>query len=278
MARSKSDISNSAIRIFLQKVGSFYDEARGLDPFKPKKPQSMELLEFFNYQCCYCHTELTIKSYSQDHLIPMNKASLGLHAWGNVVPCCNICNNSKQQKYWVDFLKEKSDENEYYARKRKILKFIELKRYDPSLNLHNYADNLYEDVGAIALTLIDLRYKQAESAIQELLGDDKNNFNESKFTDSSDILDRKLRSIGKKVFVEQYTLLKDYANGLLEHDYCQQHLIDSNVSNAAGSNIRLGNAKYIFQNNLQEEALKNIVNSTKLSESTVNKAKLLLEI
>ena len=37
MARSKSDISNSAIRIFLQMVGRFYDEARGYAKFVPTK-------------------------------------------------------------------------------------------------------------------------------------------------------------------------------------------------------------------------------------------------
>jgi hypothetical protein len=45
MARSKSDISNSAIRIFLQDVGRFYDEARGFEPFGPKVAQKDELLQ-----------------------------------------------------------------------------------------------------------------------------------------------------------------------------------------------------------------------------------------
>ena len=49
MARSKSDISNSAIRIFLQNVGKYYDEARGLEPFGPKVSQKEELLQIFNH-------------------------------------------------------------------------------------------------------------------------------------------------------------------------------------------------------------------------------------
>lgn len=69
MARSKSDISNSAIRIFLQDVGKFYDEARGFEPFGPKVAQKDELLEFFNYQCCFCGASIDRKSLSQDHLI-----------------------------------------------------------------------------------------------------------------------------------------------------------------------------------------------------------------
>lgn len=39
MARSKSDISNSAIRIFLQDVGKYYDEVREYEPFGPKAAQ-----------------------------------------------------------------------------------------------------------------------------------------------------------------------------------------------------------------------------------------------
>ena len=53
MGRTKSDISNSAIRIFLQDVGKFYDKARGYAPFGPKKFQKEELLKYFNSQCCF---------------------------------------------------------------------------------------------------------------------------------------------------------------------------------------------------------------------------------
>ena len=170
MARSKSDISNSAIRIFLQDVGKFYDKAREFEPFGPKIAQKDELLLFFNHQCCYCGVAIDRDSLSQDHLIPMNKSSLGLHAWGNVVPCCRDCNNDKQQKGWRDFAQNKAGDNAKERIKR-INEFIEPKNYDPSLNLHKYADNLYEDVGEIAVTLIRLRYKQAEGAIKKILGE-----------------------------------------------------------------------------------------------------------
>ena len=169
MARSKSDISNSAIRIFLQDVGRFYDQERGFEPFGPKVAQKDELLEFFNHQCCFCGTEIDRKSLSQDHLIPMNKSSLGLHAWGNVVPCCSPCNNEKQQKPWQDFLVAKAGEKNE-SRKSRIEEFVASKNYDPNLDLHGYADNLYEDVGQVAMTLINLRYKQAQDGIKKLLG------------------------------------------------------------------------------------------------------------
>ena len=169
MARSKSDISNSAIRIFLQDVGKFYDQERGFESFGPKVAQKDELLNYFNHQCCFCGTEIDRKSLSQDHLIPMNKTSLGLHAWGNVVPCCAPCNNEKQQKPWEEFIQIKAG-NLANQRIDKIKSFVKLKNYDPNLNLHEFADNLYEDVGQVAMTLINLRYKQAQDGIKKLLG------------------------------------------------------------------------------------------------------------
>lgn len=169
MSRSKSDISNSAIRIFLQDVGKFYDTERGFEPFSPKVKQKDELLEFFKHQCCFCGTTIDRKSLSQDHLIPMNKSSLGLHAWGNVVPCCAACNNEKQQREWREFILYKAGP-QAEERTKLIEDFVSLKNYDPNLNLHDYADNLYEDVGHVAMTLINLRYKQAENGIKELLG------------------------------------------------------------------------------------------------------------
>ena len=55
----------------------------------------------------------------------MNKSSLGLHSWGNVVPCCKKCNNEKQQKYWLDFLKIKSqNELDFISKKARIEEFV----------------------------------------------------------------------------------------------------------------------------------------------------------
>lgn len=169
--RSKSDISNSAIRISLQDVGRYYDEARGFEPFIPKPGQKDELLEFFGNECCFCGANLDRKSLSQDHLIPMNKASLGLHAWGNVVPCCKPCNSEKQQRDWSAFLSIKASEKAP-GRRERINAFVKARRYDPSLNLRRYADNLYQDVGEVAMTLINLRLKQAQDGIQSLLRGD----------------------------------------------------------------------------------------------------------
>ncbi len=82
----------------------------------------------------------------------MNKSTLGLHAWGNVVPCCQSCNNEKQQKPWQLFLREKAG-TLAIKRIQIIENFVKTKNYDPDLNLHEYADNLYEDVGQVAMEL-----------------------------------------------------------------------------------------------------------------------------
>ena len=169
MARSKSDIANSAIRIFLQKVGVFYDEARGFEKFVPNKKQKEQLLKTFNYKCCYCDADITERSLSQDHLVPMNKASLGLHAWGNVVPCCKECNNEKQQKEWKEFLRTKSKGNNYKIREKLIKNFVKKMNYQPNLHIDEFANNLYQDVGEVSMTLIGLRLRQAEDVIKNIL-------------------------------------------------------------------------------------------------------------
>ena len=166
MARSKSDISNSAIRIFLQDVGKFYDRERGFEPFSPNLGQKDQLLEFFGHRCCFCWTEIDRSSLSQDHLIPMNKAHLGLHAWGNVVPCCRSCNNEKQQKPWREFLNKKAGPNLAKERCQLIDTFVSKMRYDPALNLHQYADNLHHALGhyRLATQLWPKQYRQSFGA------------------------------------------------------------------------------------------------------------------
>ncbi|MGQ7886816.1 HNH endonuclease [Paenibacillus sp. WC2504] len=172
MARSKSDISNTAIRMFLQDVGKFYDEARGYTPFKSSGPNKTQLLNFFDNKCCYCNIDISVNSISLDHLIPMNKADLGLHAWGNVVPSCGNCNAVKQKKDWIAYLFSLAQEEEFNRRKAKIEQFTRDYNYNPNLNLQDIAENLYQDVGEVALTLIKLRYTQAEKIIRGIIGEE----------------------------------------------------------------------------------------------------------
>lgn len=170
MARSKSDISNHTIRIFLQKVGRFYDEKRGFKPFTQNIKNKNELLKSFNHQCCFCSEEINQESISIDHLIPTNKDSLGLHAWGNIVPSCARCNKNKHSKNWKDYINSLAIITEAQKKEniKRIKKYTKEKKYEPNLELKEIANNLYNDVGAVAQTLIDLRYKQAEDKINSI--------------------------------------------------------------------------------------------------------------
>jgi hypothetical protein len=93
MARTRADVANTALRIFLQEMGAEYDKERGLSPFGASSKDFQTIKDFFRGNCCYCDAA---PATARDHLIPMNKESLGLHAWGNVVPACGPCNAAKQ--------------------------------------------------------------------------------------------------------------------------------------------------------------------------------------
>jgi hypothetical protein len=111
--RSFSDIPNRYTHILLQEAGALYDEARGLPPIKrlarrtgntggaaEYNRQVDAVLRFFDSACAYCGSP----KRDEDHLVPRNRRSGGLHAWGNVVPCCTTCNSSKSQRMWTDHI------------------------------------------------------------------------------------------------------------------------------------------------------------------------------
>jgi HNH endonuclease len=162
MARAKSDIANMAIRIFLQDMGRAYDEERGLPPYNGRKHFPI-IRAFFEERCCYCGDELGA-TVNQDHLIPVNKTDLGLHAWGNIVPACQGCNSAKHGSDWRDFIVERAGTN---ARERhaKVRAFINEYRYDPQLDLSDTAAELYAEMGSIAMTLIDEKVKRVRKSI-----------------------------------------------------------------------------------------------------------------
>lgn len=163
MARGRPDIANTALRIFLQAMGAAYDEERGLQPYGGAKDVAT-IKEFFGGRCCYCDVGLTAGATAQDHLIPMNKTGLGLHAWGNVVPACGPCNAKKQGGDWRDFIIERAGPHaaERHARMKA---FLDQYGYKPSHDLRDVAEELYEEVGAIAMTLINSKVKRIREKI-----------------------------------------------------------------------------------------------------------------
>lgn len=54
--KTRADIANSAVRIFLQEFGAAYDDARGM-PRYVKSKHFEEIKDFFGNRCCYCDAE-----------------------------------------------------------------------------------------------------------------------------------------------------------------------------------------------------------------------------
>lgn len=163
MPKAQADIANTALRIFLQQMGTAYDEERGLVPYNAK--HFPEIRDFFGKRCCYCGLTLEPSRTAQDHLIPMNKSSLGLHAWGNVVPACLDCNAQKQGREWHSFLVRRAgvDAAERYERVRA---FVAKNKYAPKPDdLRKVAEDLYAEVGTVAMALIATKVKRFRDAL-----------------------------------------------------------------------------------------------------------------
>ncbi len=164
MARAKADIANTALRIFLHNMGAAYDVERGLVPYKGTKDDVAKIKEIFLGRCCYCDIELGPGDVAQDHLIPMNKSGLGLHAWGNVVPACGPCNAKKQGGDWRDFIIQRAGEHAL-ERHERMYKFLDHYGYKPVQDLRAVAEELYDEVGAIAMTLIESKVKRVRAKL-----------------------------------------------------------------------------------------------------------------
>jgi hypothetical protein len=165
VARAKADISNTALRIFLQELGAAYDQERGLQAWNART-HFPTVKQFFGGRCCYCGAEFGPGApANQDHLIPMNKVDLGLHAWGNIVPACAPCNNARQRTDWRDYIIEraKADAHERHSR---VQEFLSEYRYQPAFQLRDVAEELYEEVGEIAMTLINAKMKRLRTRLK----------------------------------------------------------------------------------------------------------------
>ena len=82
---------------------------------------------------------------------------------------------------------------------------------------------------------------------------------------------RKLNSVGKQAFVENFEIFRKYASGLISKEDAIETLFNLGVSNEAGASIRVGNAKIIFDAGLVLEAL-NLVLQAKKTPLSVSAA------
>jgi hypothetical protein len=95
----------------------------------------------------------------------MNRTSLGLHAWGNIVPGCAACNAKKQGGDWQAFIIQRAgpDAAERHA---KVLEMLGHYEYSPAFGLSDIAAELYEEVGSISMTLISAKIRRVRAQLQ----------------------------------------------------------------------------------------------------------------
>lgn len=91
-----------------------------------------ELLAQFDNACAYCKAPPEV----EDHLVPRNRTSGGLHSWGNVVPSCRRCNGLKRGRLWEQHLASLglSPEHADAARER-ISDYVTRYRYAPDMRM-----------------------------------------------------------------------------------------------------------------------------------------------
>jgi hypothetical protein len=140
-------------------MGEAYDTKRNLTPYDGKK-HFLEVRSFFGDRCCYCDDPLRPDRAAQDHLIPMNKTGLGLHAWGNVVPACLDCNAKKQGREWHAFLVERAGPHAA-ERYQRVTDFVRKYNYSPDLQpLRTVAEDLYAEIGVVAMAMIETKIQR----------------------------------------------------------------------------------------------------------------------
>lgn len=103
-----------------------------------------EVVHEFGNACAYCGAQTDLV---MDHVIPINKQSLGEHRLGNLVPSCRTCNAKKGQHDFRDFLSK--DQGRIDAIQAHMAKYC----YDPigeDAQLREIIDLAHQDVRSLA--------------------------------------------------------------------------------------------------------------------------------
>lgn len=92
--RTKSDVANKLVSMFLHEVSRKACIAGGISVTEPHYAESVIL--HFGSGCLYCGRNLEKDRVCVEHLNGMNRVSVGLHVPGNVAVACKSCNNKKR--------------------------------------------------------------------------------------------------------------------------------------------------------------------------------------
>ncbi len=102
---NKQSAANQVVRALLTLIGERRDfDVLGILPSHLQgKKIRQRLLEEFDNKCAYCGTAISTTNSDIDHITPMNKAAVGLHMLGNLVPTCKPCNAFKHSSNLMEF-------------------------------------------------------------------------------------------------------------------------------------------------------------------------------
>ena len=162
--RGYADVPNRVVRLFLQEAGLKYDENRGLPRFAFRR-MPPEVLDWFGNMCAYCGGASPLV---EEHVVPMNRRLVGLHAWGNIVPACVSCNAVKSP---MDNRGEswQSHPNLDAKRRKRIEAYIMDYGYAPVVSeLKLVMEKLYSLTNAHTRALVDFGVEAARPYIAGL--------------------------------------------------------------------------------------------------------------
>jgi 5-methylcytosine-specific restriction endonuclease McrA len=144
--RAIGNASNILVRNILSSLGN--------ESFT--KVDWQKTIEYFDHNCAYCGQKGDIE---MDHIIPMNKSSLGEHKIGNIVPSCKPCNRKKHDKSYTDFLKGNPTATQ------RIESYMESRGYSPIHNkkVSEFVQLAYDEVATLAERYIDIINEKLEN-------------------------------------------------------------------------------------------------------------------
>jgi hypothetical protein len=159
---TRQDASNAAVRAALTILGERRDATvLGLAPgdLRGKKIRIALANEFGN-RCAYCEKKLG-DNFDVDHLVPMNRTSLGLHMYGNLVPACRPCNSAKKAKTLQEFI-----EHSGIANGKRIQSKLEKRSAKFGADLDS--KKVRQVIGDLYKLISDLILKESELALRVL--------------------------------------------------------------------------------------------------------------
>jgi HNH endonuclease len=133
-ATAVADAQNSFIRVILSNLGQeSFDQQHWEDTKR-----------YFGGRCAYCDE---LNDLYMDHGVPINKASLGEHRLGNLIPSCKECNVDKNRSDLNEFLKDQPE------RTAKIGAYMASRNYTPlgdNRHIKMIVEQAHEEVAALA--------------------------------------------------------------------------------------------------------------------------------